>query len=132
VGLLNRVLVADRVDAADVDGVRETTARARDTVSLGLDHLGGGEVTRAAELLTRVGLADLFRVGYSLTAVLARRARALDRAGVVDPNLDALVGARPLFPRALDAEPVAGERPFRTVADVQAVAAYLGALDARA
>jgi hypothetical protein len=125
VGLLNRVLVADRVDAADVELVRETTARARDTVSLGLDHLGGGDVARAAALLPRVGFVDLFRVGYSLTASLARRARELDRAGVIDPNLDALLLPRPMFPRGLDAEPVAGERPFRAVADVRAAEAFL-------
>jgi hypothetical protein len=122
------VLVADRVDAADVDLVRETTARARDTVSLGLDRLTGGDVARARDVLARVGFVELFRLGYSLTAELARRARALDRAGVIDPNLDALLGPRPQYPRALDPEPVAGERPFRATADVRVMEAYLGSL----
>src|SRR6185503_7876114 len=131
VALLNRVLVADQVDAADVDLVRETTARVRDTLSLGLDRLAGGDGGRAVDVLTQVALTDVFRVGYSLTAALARRARALDRAGVIDPNVDALIGTRPLFPGALDAEPVGGERPFRSVADLQIVDDYLTDLEGR-
>ena len=129
VALLNRVLVADRIDPGDVDTVRETTARARDTVSLALDHLSGGDVARAAALLSQAGFVELFRVGHSLTAQLARRARVLDRADVFDPNLDALLEPRPLFPCGLDAEPTAGERPFRSVADVRVVEAYLGTLE---
>ena len=129
VALLNRVLVADRVDAADVDLVRETTARVRDTLSLGLDHLAGGDSRRASDLLARVALTDVFRVGYGLTTALARRARVLDRAGVIDPNVDALIGPRPLFPCALDPEPIGGERPFRSVADLDAVDVYLRGLE---
>jgi hypothetical protein len=119
VGFLNSVLVADRVDAADVDLVRDTTARARDTVSLALDHLTGGDLARATALLSEVGFVQLFRVGWSLTVALARRAHALDRAGVIDPNLDALLGPRPLYSQGLDPEPTGGERPFRTVADLR-------------
>ena len=131
IALLNRVLVADGVDPADVDRVRETTARVRDTLSLGLDRLAAGDVGRAAEFLEGVALTDVFRVGYSLTAALGRRARALDRAGVIDPNVDALIGSRPLFPGGLEAEPVGGDRPFRSVADLDATDAYLRDLESR-
>jgi hypothetical protein len=118
VSVLNRVLVADRVDAADVDLVRDTTARARDTVSLALDHLGGGDVMRATEPCRRSG-SSIFRVGYSLAAP-SRAARVLDRAGVIDPNLDAPRAAAAVLAR-LDREPAGGERLFRTVADLQAM-----------
>src|SRR6185369_17758785 len=94
-----------------------------------LDHLGGGDVARATELLSQVGFVDLFRVGYSLTAALARRARVLDRAGVIDPNLDALLEPRPRFSRALDPEPAGGERPFRTVADLEAMEQLVATLE---
>jgi hypothetical protein len=129
VALLNRVLVADRVDPSDVDEVREVTARARDTLSLGLDRLTGADVGAARVHLERTPLVDVFRSGVSLVADLAARARALDRAGVIDPSLDALLEPRPLFPRALDPEPTAGERPFRTTADLAAVDAYLRDLE---
>jgi hypothetical protein len=129
VALLNRVLVADSVDPADVDQVRETTGRARDTVALALDHLSGGDLAAASALLARTPLVDLFRVGATLVADLAARARSLDRDGVIDADLDALLAARPLFPGGLDAPPTAGERPFRTVADLDAVDAHLRDLE---
>jgi hypothetical protein len=132
IALANRVLVADRVDPADVDAVRETTARVRDTLSLALDHLAGGDVAAAALLLGRTPLADLFATGYALTTALARRARALERAGVIEPVLDPLLAPRPLFPRSLDAEPTAGERPFRAVADLRAAEAALARLESGA
>jgi hypothetical protein len=125
VALLNRVLVADRADPADVDRVREVSARARDTLSLALDHLSAGDVATAAARLERLPLVDVFRLGVSLVEPLAARGRALDRAGVVDPNLEALLEPRPLFPCGLDAPPTGGERPFRTTADLAAVDAYL-------
>ncbi len=129
VALLNRVLVADRVDPADVDHVRETTARARDTLSLGLEVASGGDVATATAVLRGGALADVFRAGASAVAELGRRARDLDRAGVIDPALDPLLEPRPLFPCALDPEPTAGQRPFRTRADVAAVEAYLRDLE---
>jgi hypothetical protein len=129
VALLNRVLVADRVDPAEVDDVREVTARARDTLSLGLDHATGGDVAAARAILERTPLVDVFRGGVSLVDDVARRARALDRAGVIDASLDALLEPRPLFPRALDPEPAAGERAFRSTADLAAADAYLRDLE---
>jgi hypothetical protein len=129
VALLNRVLVADRVDPADVDRVREVTARARDTLSLGLEAATGGDVAAATALLRNGPLVEIFRAGASAVIELGRRARALDRAGVMDPALDALLEPRPLFPCALDPEPTAGQRPFRTRADVAAVEAYLRDLE---
>jgi hypothetical protein len=129
VALLNRILVADRVDAADLGQVREATARARDTISLGLEHLSGGDLAGATALLSTGNLLDLFRVGYALVAKLLPLARALDRAGVIDPNLDALLEPRALFPCGLDPAPTAGMRPFRTVQDVLGVDEYLHQLE---
>jgi hypothetical protein len=129
VALLNRVLVADRIDPADMDAVREATVHARDTLSLALEHLSDGDVARASAFLPRMPLVDLFRVGWTLVADFAVRARRLDRAGVIDPDLDALLGPNPLFPGGLDATPTAGERPFRAVADLRVVEAFLRGLE---
>jgi len=125
VSLLNRVLVADRIDPANLERVRDAAARARDTLSLGLERLSGGDLREATALLARLDLDAVFRVGWSLTAALGRRARELERRAVVDPDLDALLAARPRFPGGLDARPMAGDRPFRTLADVHAADAYL-------
>src|SRR5262249_8099876 len=126
--LLNRVLVADRVDPADVDLVRETTARARDTLSLGLDRLSAGDVAAAVTLVERVPLSDVFQLGWSLVADLARPAHAPDRAGAIDRTLDPLLEGRPLFPCGLDPTPSAGARPFRAVDDLRIVETYLRGL----
>ena len=125
VGLLNRVLVADRVDPGDLDAVREVSARVRDTLSLGLEHAAAGDVGRGRAIVAETGLVELFGVGFSLTIDLGRRAKALDRTGAVDPTVDPLLERRPMFPCALDPSPIAGQRPFRTVADLRAVEAYL-------
>lgn len=122
VALLNQVLVADRVDPADVEKVREIAARARDTVALGLEHASASDIARATGVLAKTSVHELFRIGYALTHELGRRAQALERAAVIDPSLDALLEPRPLFPCELDHPPIAGARPFRAVADVQAAA----------
>lgn len=128
--LLNRVLSADRIGPADTDAVERTVARARDTLSLGLEVLADGDLDRGRATIERLGMVELFRAGFSLTVDLQRRAKALRAAGVDDPDLLPLIAARPQYPRALDDPPFAGERPFRTPLDLQRVAARLDALAA--
>jgi hypothetical protein len=126
--LLNRVLAADLVDPGDLDAVLEAATRARDTLSLGLEHLAGGVVGAGVGVLARLGVGTIFRVGYTLGLRLGRRATQLRDGGVDDPDLLPLLERRPLYPRALDAPPYAGARPFRTPADVARVEARLAAL----
>jgi len=127
--LLNRVLAADRIDVADVDGVRTAIACGRDTLSLGLEHVAGGDLGRAVAALTTVPLVELFRVGHSLAIDLRRRAERLQAAGITHVDLEPLLAKRPQFPRSLDDPPLGGTRPFRTRADLERVTALL---DARA
>jgi hypothetical protein len=131
VAVLNLVLVADRVDPADVETVHEASARARDTLALGLEHLASGDVGRAKAILAATPPTYVFQVGYSLGAALGRRARALDQAGIDAPSLDALLEPRAMFPSALDPEPTAGVRPMRSVADLRAVEAFLAELESQ-
>lgn len=128
--LLNRVLSADRVDPSDLDAVAFATARARDTLSLGLEHLTGGDLVRARAALDALPFTTVFRVGFSLLLPLQRRARALRAAGQDDPDLLSVVPPHPEFPRSLDDPPFAGQRPFRTRADLMRVAARLDELEA--
>lgn len=131
VALLNRVLVADGIAPADLEAVHDASARARDTLAVGLEQLAAGDVGRAKAVLATIPLARIFATGYSLGAALGRRARALERAGVVDPGLDPLLEPRPLFPCALDHPPTAGARPLRSVEDVRAVEAFLAELESQ-
>lgn len=133
VSLVNRVLAADRIDPADVDTVRTVAARARDTLSLGLQFLSGDDLGRARGVLSMAPLILIFRVGYALTTQLQRRAKPLhdEGLGFDEPDLDALVELRPLFPGGLDDPPVAGPRAFRSMADVRRVDAWLRELESR-
>jgi hypothetical protein len=129
VALCNRILSADQIDPTDLDAVRLAVARARDTLSLGLEHLAAGDPLRAVGVLGAVSLVRVFRSGFSLTVELQRRAKVWAQEETAAPELlatlEPLLRSRPEFPAALDEPPMAGARPFRTVADVERVAAYL-------
>jgi hypothetical protein len=128
--LINRVLVADGVDLSEPDAVRGGVARARDTLSVGLEYLTDGSLDRSTEVLSSVTLPRIFRAGHSLALEL-RRPPQLRTRGVDDPDLEPLLGVRPLLPGPLDEPPRAGPRPLRALADVRRVASWLGTLGAR-
>ncbi|MCS6913976.1 MAG: DUF6178 family protein [Myxococcales bacterium] len=156
--VLNQALSADRVDPADLEGARAVMQRAAGYLSMALEYLvrptaadkptahsseehftmAGSVEMRAVEVLRRVALQRLFRLGYSLTLQLARLASILsarglvtllpgkDPASLLDPPLDEVIRlltppARPLFSRQLEGG-LPGGRPFRTLADVSRTA----------
>lgn len=125
VAVTNRALSADRVNPADLDRVRDVTARVVATLSLGLERLSEGSVDRARDLLSDMPLLVIFRVGFSETADLGKLAQQIHQRGIDDPNLDPLLERRPLYPLALDHPPRAGSRPFASVADLERVRRYL-------
>ena len=132
VAALNRVLVADRINPADLDAIASVTARARDTLSLALEVLADGDVAHGRRAIERLGMVELFRAGVFLTMEPQRRAQQLRTVGVDDPDLLPLLERRPEFPCALDDAPRAGQRPFRTREDLRRVGARLDVLEAEA
>lgn len=86
----NAMIVADGLDPADVDGVREILQRLRGGVELGLttgDAELGGRIARLENHHPRV----LFQVGQGRVAALVRRAHALlQHPGLGGIGLDAL------------------------------------------
>jgi hypothetical protein len=135
VALTNRVLAADRVAPGDDDAVAATLQRLAATLDLAIERLAPGDDARAAAALRSIPLVRLFRSGVTLIGKARRLALALVRGGPFGRQgialaetddaavLDALTHARPLFPRLLDQPPGAGERPFRTLADLARAAA---------
>lgn len=126
--LLNRVLAADLIDPGDLDAVYDSSARTRDTLSLGLEYLAEGDEVRGASELLRRPLVEIFRVGFSLTVDLARQARQAREAGCEDPLLDVLLEARPRYAGAFDDPPSEGVRCFASRADVTRVQTWLDRL----
>ena len=73
-GVANAVLVAELADPGDLEAVRRVGEMVRDYLSLGLEHLTGGEPAQAAELVRDTRLERIFQVGFSLTLTLKYRA----------------------------------------------------------
>lgn len=132
--LVNKAMAADLVDPGDVDEGKRALARAVAYLGLGLEYLSRGDLVRAGQALLTVALERVFRVGVSLTLQLKTLAETLVKQGGVNPIdleepwdevLRLLRQRRPEYPRALDAPPASGSRPFQTLADVSRAAAAL-------
>ena len=125
--VMNRVLSADRIDAADLAGAREAMRRTAAGIGLGLELLGRGDPQRAADIAGEVALARIFRVGFSLTLKLQRAAEALVR----DAWVSLTPGSATLLPPAM-AELVAAvrrSRPMRPVPDADGAIHEGGAVE---
>lgn len=75
--LANRKLAADRIDPSRDEQVTLSLAQLYDTLNLGLEHLAGQDVARAAVLFRETYLLHLFQLGHSLVEDLASRASTL-------------------------------------------------------
>lgn len=122
--LANSVLVAEAANPGDLYAVRRITEMTRDYLSLGLEHLTGGDPSRALEMVREHPLRHVFRIGFSQTLKLKFRADRLAKSPLgrieevylVMPEegaaLEALRRKRPLraMTRVEGAEPM----PFRS------------------
>jgi hypothetical protein len=130
--LINKAMAADLVDPGDMEHGKEALSRSVAYVGLGLEYLARGDVARAGLALTSVALERIFRVGVSLTLqlrtlteTLLKKVKAPDLESPYEDVVLALSRRRPEYPRALDAPPATGTRPFVTLADVARAAAAL-------
>ena len=118
-------MVADRVDIGESAQVREVTEEVYRYLNLALEHLSGGDPVAASALFEDCYLEHLFRLGFSLTVQLQRRAKKI-AASRIGPYLDtpfracldALLQRRPRFYEGIEAEERAGERPFANLHDL--------------
>jgi hypothetical protein len=134
--LVNKVLAAGRAKPGQPEVVRRGALYATATLSLGLEVVARGDLARAQQALSSIGLARLFRVGYTVTLKLARLASALAPRSVTasSPARDlvaALCSPRPLFARAADEPPMPGMRPFESQADLRRAGELLTGLTIR-
>jgi hypothetical protein len=134
--LVNKVLAAGRARPGQTEVVRRGALYATATLSLGLETVARGDVDRAVAALGSIGMDRLFRVGYTVSAKLARLAQALAPRSVTAGSparelVAALCSPRPLFSRAADDPPAAGVRPFEAAADLRRAGAILTELTVR-
>ena len=134
--LLNRAMSADGVDYGEPNEVRQTMEDVYHYLNLALGFLAGSDAERATELFHSVYLQQLFQLGYSLTASLRQRARAISQS-LLGPYLDgpdaavitALCQDKPRFFNGLMDETRADQRPFATMAEVTLVDEELQCID---
>ncbi len=134
--LVNKVLAAGRAKPGQPEVVRRGALYATSTLALGLEVVARGDLGRGTQALASIGLARLFRVGYTVTHKLAKLATALaPRSVTAGPPARELVAAlcspRPLFARVADDPPMQGMRPFESQADLRRAGEILTGLTIR-
>lgn len=134
--LLNQVMAADRVDVGEMARVREEMGEVYRYLNLALEHLAGSDLDKAEGFFSGLYLQALFRLGYSLTLQLQKRARDLAKSPV-GPYLDgpfrALVDAlghrKPRFYEGMEDVTRAGERPFAELKDLRLASEWLDRIE---
>jgi hypothetical protein len=134
--LVNKVLAAGRAKPGQPEVVRRGALYATSTLALGLEVVARGDLERGRQALASIGLARLFRVGYTVTHKLAKLATALAPRSVTSGSparelVAALCSPRPLFARAADDPPMQGMRPFESQADLRRAGEILTGLTIR-
>jgi hypothetical protein len=136
--LLNRVMIAERIDVGDATQVREALSEVCHTLELALEHLCGSDVEGARRLFAETYLLSLYQLGFNLTLLLQRRLRKVLRS-VIAPYLDppwraladALQQRRPRFFAGIERPERGGERPFETLRDLRLAEEWLVQLEAQ-
>lgn len=79
--LANRVVVADAMDMSNAEHLSLALSKVRAMLSIGLEHLVGGDLESAVDVLKKKWLLNIFQLGNSITLQLARRAVSIVRKG---------------------------------------------------
>jgi hypothetical protein len=109
--LANATLVAEVEDPGDMDAIRRVGEMARDYLLLGLEHLTGGDPSRAVQVVRDLEVKRIFQVGFSLTLTLKFRADRLMKQPLAQVD-----GTPLLFPEeAVAVEALRRKRPRRTL-----------------
>ena len=134
--LVNKVVIADRIDVGDVLQMQGVTEDIYRYLNLALEHLSGGDLLKACGLLDGVYLESLFRLGFSLTLWFRQRAEEV-RKSPIGPYLDgpframvdALVAKKPRFFEGIAEENRGGQRPFANLRDLRMADEWLDRLE---
>lgn len=134
--LLNKLMMADRVDVGSADQVEQVLKRLYATLNLALEHLCGQDVEKAVELVETCYLEYLFRLGYCLTLQLQGQARVILKSSIrpyVDPPYLAMVQAlclrRPECWEGVVEMNRGGTRPFGQIAELHTTREWLDRLE---
>ena len=129
----NRLIVADGSDTGDPALHRAALEKAAGYVGLALEVRGADDESKAAEVVVRVPLIELFREGYGQAVELQRRAHELSRTGwarihssalelldsPIRERIAALLQPRPEYLEIGEDQATASRtRPFRSLSEI--------------
>jgi hypothetical protein len=134
--VVNKVMMADRIQMGDIDQVSGVISKVDAYLNLALEWLAGQDVAAAKECLSNCYGEDLFRLGFSLTLRLQRRASVIAKTTVapyLDHNARACIAAlnrrTPLFFEGVADAKRGGTRLFASLVDIHAVDKWLGRIE---
>lgn len=127
--LVHKVLMAWTGDLSHTDELPAVGRHVAALTNLGLSHLADESATTGADVLRRLWAEPIFRVGYSLTVQLAKRARKVERRSgarlglnlLGEPThsaIEATAQTRPRFYEGVEGGTAAGYRDFTTIEDL--------------
>ena len=132
----NKVMVADRIDLGSLEKVSEVIEKVDCFLNLALEWLAADDVALARKSLDECYCEDLFRLGYSLTLRLKRRALALKSTSVapyLDMNARACIAALVQTPSKYFegiGDPVkGGTRMFADLYEIQSTEQWLDRIE---
>lgn len=132
----NKAMMADRIELGNLEQVRAVIGKMDAYLTLALEWLAGQDVAAARRCLDDCYAEDLFRLGYSLTLRLQRRAAKV-RATTIAPYLDgkakaclaALCQNPPLYFEGVGDPSRGGSRLFGSLYELEAVAKWLDKIE---
>jgi len=134
--VVNKVMMADRIDMSKLEDVSAVIDKVDANLNLALEWLAGDDVEKAELCLRECYCEDLFRVGFSLTLTLNRRASLINKSSVapyLDANakecLAALLLFPPLFFEGVSDATRGGSRLFGSLAKIRSVEHWLGRME---
>lgn len=124
----NRILSANLVNLGELEGIRPALEEMKDFLTIGLEHLAGGRVDAAPDVLRKSYIQTIFKIGFDQVARLRDQADQL--AQIPKFHVSMLDAADQEFIEALRRfKPLIAEegrcRNFESLADVERVRARL-------
>ena len=130
--VVNKAMMADRVDMGALEQVGDVISKVDSYLNLALEWLAGDDVAVARKCLTDCYCEELFRLGFSLTLRLQRRAAVISKTSVapyLDANAQACIAALNQYPphyfEGVGDSTRGGTRLFDNLAEIHAVEQWL-------
>jgi hypothetical protein len=134
--VVNKVMMADRIEMGKLEQVSEVISKVDACLNLALEWLAGDDVAAASQCLADCYCEDLFRLGFSMTLALNRRASLVSKTSVapyLDANardcLTALTQFPPLFFEGVSDPTRGGTRLFGSLTEIRSVDKWLDRME---